>query len=488
MRTRWIIFATLIGLAPNAAPAQQAASPEPTGPAGSQFRLLSDPFVTPLPPVGQPKPAAQLPADGSGFRGTLGIAMAPAAMTAKTSSDDIQPIAASGTTLPDLENMALQCNPTLAQAADHIAAARGRWLQAGLYPNPTAGYIGAEIGNEGRAGQQGGYVGQEVVTAGKLRKSRDVAAQEVHQAEWDWQSQRQRVLTDVRRGFYDALVAQRTLELTERLLRIGEEGVRSTEALLQAQEVARADVLQAQIEAETARVLHERAKNRHAAAWRNLAAVVGVPDMPATPLVGDPSDGLPLLTWENAYNRLLAESPQLAAAQTGVARARATLDRECAQRVPNFDLMTSVQRDNATQYTWATVQAGAALPLFNRNQGNIRRAQAELSAAHGEVQRVQLELQQRLAGVFEQYATARYQVEKYSRDILPNARASLDLATKGYQQGEYNYLYLLTAQRTYFNTNLTYLDSLRDLRHAAAAIEGNLLEGSLQTSSAGSRE
>ena len=239
------------------------------------------------------------------------------------------------------------------------------------------------------------------------------------------------MLTDVRRSFYDVLVAQRTMELTEQLLRIGEEGVRSTEALMKAKEVARADVLQARIEAESARVLLERARNRHAASWRNLAAVVGrCQHAAAGPWRAKHGTACPQLTWEDTYSRLLAESPQLAAARAGVARAQAAVSRECAQRVPNIDLQAAVQYDNATQDTFATVQAGVPMPIFNRNQGNIRRAQAELMAAQNEVQRVQLELQQRLAAVFEQYTTARYQVEKYSRDILPSAQASLDLANK----------------------------------------------------------
>jgi outer membrane protein, heavy metal efflux system len=295
------------------------------------------------------------------------------------------------------------------------------------------------------------------------------------------------VLTDVRRTFYDVLVAQRKLELAEQLLRIGEEGVRSTEALVKAKEAARADTLQAHIEAESARVLLERARNQHAAAWRSLAAVVGSANMPLQRLAGEAWDGLPVLTWEETYGQLLTNSPQLAVAQTGVARAQAAVSRECAQRVPNLDLQMAVQYDNATRDTWATVQAGVPVPVFNRNQGNIRRAQAELMAAQNEVERVRLDLQQRLAAVFEQYATARYQVERYSQDILPSAKKSLDLANTGYQHGEYNYLFLLTAQRTYFQTNLIYLDALRELRTAATAIEGNLLSGSLQSGDAGDR-
>jgi cobalt-zinc-cadmium efflux system outer membrane protein len=79
-------------------------------------------------------------------------------------------------------------------------------------------------------------------------------------------------------------------------------------------------------------------------------------------------------------------------------------------------------------------------------------------------------------------------VEKYDRDILPNAEASLKLMNSGYKQGEYSYLSLLTAQRTFFHTNLTYLDALRELLAAATTIEGNLLSDSLQAGESSDRD
>ncbi len=108
---------------------------------------------------------------------------------------------APGMTLAELEEMALGCNPTLAQAAARVEAARGRCVQVGLYPNPVAGYMGSEIGNEGRAGQQGGFVSQEIVTAGKLQLNRS-RCQPGGPASRNGpgRSQRLRVLTDVRRS------------------------------------------------------------------------------------------------------------------------------------------------------------------------------------------------------------------------------------------------------------------------------------------------
>jgi len=317
--------------------------------------------------------------------------------------------------------------------------------------------------------------------------NRAVASQEIRQAEYAWEAQRFRVLTDVRRGFYDVLAAQGTMELTEKLVRIGADGVKTAEELMKAKEVARTDLLQARIEADSARIVLEKARNRYTGAWRSLAVVVGDPALQPTQLAGSLQGGMIPFTWEETLNRLLAESPQLAFAQAGVARAQAALSRECAARIPNVVLEAGVQSDNATGYTIANAGIAVPIPIYNRNQGNIRRAQAELTAARYEVSRVQLALQQRLAAVFEHYATARQQVERYTSYILPNAQESLKLVSSGYRQGEFGYLVLLTAQRTYFQTNLAYLDALRDLRTSAAAIEGNLLTDSLQSTESAER-
>ncbi|MHB1038206.1 MAG: TolC family protein [Pirellulales bacterium] len=459
MKVTFIFAVVLIGFAPSLGMAQQVGPPNAARPGGNS-QVVPERTVAPLPPAGQPEQVPEsVPEPGS----------------------------LPGMTLAQLEEMAARCNPTLAQAAARVQAARGQHLQVGLYPNPVMGYQGGEIGNEGRAGQQGGFIGQELVTAGKLRLNRDIASQEIRQAEYAWQSQRFRVLTDVRRTFYEVLVAQRSMELTEQLVGIGQQGVRAAEELMKAKEVARVDVLQARIEADSAKILLERARNRHTAAWQSLAAVVGDPMMQPTPLAGNLQDGMAELTWEDTLDRLFADSPQLAGAQAGIARAQAALSREWAGRVPDLALAAGLQYDNATQDRIVNVQVGVPIPIYNRNQGNIRRAQAELTAAQHEVMRVRLALQQRLATVFEQYATARQQVGKYHDNILPNAEESLKLVSSGYRQGEFSYLVLLTAQRTFFQTNLAYLDALRDLRSAGVAIEGNLLGDSLQTAEAADR-
>ena len=122
------------------------------------------------------------------------------------------------------------------------------------------------------------------------------------------------------------------------------------------------------------------------------------------------------------------------------------------------------------------------IPWLNRNQGGIREAEADLVAAEHGVAKVELRLQRRLAGVYQRYAVARNQVEDYSRadGILDNYRKTLELVQKGYEGGEIAYLDLLTAQTTFSQTNLAYIEALGELWAAAVEIEGLLLKDSLE--------
>jgi len=70
-------------------------------------------------------------------------------------------------------------------------------------------------------------------------------------------------------------------------------------------------------------------------------------------------------------------------------------------------------------------------------------------------------------------------VDTYARELLPSAKQSLELASAGYRQGEFPYLDLLTAQRTFFRVKMAYLDALKELQASYVLIDGMLLEGSL---------
>jgi len=217
--------------------------------------------------------------------------------------------------LGDLEQMALQGNPTLAQAAAAIDASRGKALQAGLYPNPTIGYVGEQIGIAGTAGEmQGAFVQQTIITAGKLRLSRAKYNQEAFEAEIRALEQQYRVLNGVRMRFYELLALQRMIDLHGRILANAEESLRTYKEMFNTGQANRADVLLAEVAVNDAKIALRTLENRYPALWQHLTALLGTPDLPEAPLKGQLEAEGPPLDWDSSLSRLLHESPELQAA------------------------------------------------------------------------------------------------------------------------------------------------------------------------------
>ena len=382
-------------------------------------------------------------------------------------------------TLADMRQIAQQYNPTLIQAQMVVRAAQGRQIQEGLYPNPQVRYVGDDVGMAGTAGQQGSLVAQEIVTSGKLRLAQSAAGHGVAATRHRREAQRWRVMNDVRSGFYEVLVAQKMVDVNQNLVRIGNEAEEITSRLRAAQEVSKAEVLQASIEAERAKVSLFMARNRHRVAWYQLAAVLGQPEMEPAPLSGDLIKDLPVVNWDDGLTRLLAGSPELAQARAAVQQARCEVALQCANRRSNFSLAAGVKYDSSVEQTLADVGVSVPLKVFDRNQGNIVSAQARLITATREVERVELDLFNRFAKAFESYANANRQVELFRSKILGNAKESLELVGAGYREGEFDYLSLLTAQRTYIAANLEYLGALRELWGRSVELDGLMLTGGL---------
>ena len=382
-------------------------------------------------------------------------------------------------TLADLEQLATENNPTLAAALAKIESARGEQVQAGLYPNPVLGYHAMEMGNFDTVGQQGAFASQKFITGGKLGLDQAIADRKIAEADIRLQAQAQRVLSDVRVRFYDALVAQRRVELATELKQIGDNLVTASDKLLQGREGTENDLLQAEIRAEESCIGLENAVNEKREAWQRLATVLGLPCLEMKVLHGDLDANLPDYNFEESCLLVMQRNPEIEAARTRVERARIAIRRAEQEPVPDVDVMVSVRHNNITSYDVANVQVGMPIPVFNRNQGNIRSADAEWIYANRELQRIELDLRDRLAVTYRRYANARQQVKKYRDRILPRAKKSLDLVTNGYEQGQVEYLTLLIAQQTYIQVSLSYLDSLRELRAAASIIQGQLLSDSL---------
>ena len=393
-----------------------------------------------------------------------------------------------GMTLEQFVQMALANNPALGQARAAVNVAAGRTRQAGLWPNPTVGYMGEEIrGGSFGGGQQGAFIQQNVILGGKLGLDRKIFSEEVKAAEAEADAEEIRVENGVRIAFYRALAEQQMVEVRENLVALAHDAVETTRQLFNVGQADQPDVLEAQVEADEAELAAITEQQEQERAWRVLASAAGKPGIALTRLEGD-LESLPNLDADQVLQAILHDSPAVKIAQLRVARADAELSRAHRELIPdlsvragyanNLEQLGTVPPKSVGSEGFAEV--GVNLPLFNRNQGNIEAAQANHKRASLEVQRVSLVLTQLAAPVLEGYASSRATADRYKARSLPNARRAYELYLARYREGAAAYPQVLISQRMLFELETKYILALEDAWTNAAMLQGLLLADSLE--------
>jgi outer membrane protein, heavy metal efflux system len=381
-------------------------------------------------------------------------------------------------TLDALTQLALTNHPRLAQAGFSVEAARGRAIQAGLYPNPTLSVTGDEIGDvQGPGGiWTAPYASQEIVTGGKLRLERAAADREVDQATLGLAGRRYSLLATVRQAYVDALALQRRVEMLTGVLELIDKAVEQTSSLVEAKQAARLSLVQLQAEAARVRAERDAAKRELPGAYQRLAAVAGTPNRSITAVAGTLEADLPTYDPHVAQRFVIESHPEVQVAQAGVERARLLLRRAEVEPIPNVTVGAGYMRQNQNKSDDWAVGVSVPVPLWNRNQGNIYAAKAQLGEAVQEVSRVQADLADRLAAALRDYAAARERADQYRTKVLPLTKEAYDISLTAYKGGQFEYLQVLQAQRALAEANVEYVRTLGEAWRAASTLSGLLLE------------
>jgi cobalt-zinc-cadmium efflux system outer membrane protein len=380
-------------------------------------------------------------------------------------------------TLEKLEQLALSSNPTAAQADANARVAEALARQAGLYPNPTAGYYGDEIrGGSYASGKQGGFVSQTIVTAGKLSAARRVAQLAAAESKTAAAMQRQRITGNVRVLFYQVLAAQRLVETREKLSKLADDTALTAHELANIGQSDRPDVLQAEVEQQQAAMNLRIARQNLTASWRTLAAVAGKPDLPLSELDGD-LEAIPDLEYDQWLANTLRDSREIQLAAQNVEHAEARLAQARKAPIPNLELSANLTQDNepldSLQHRVGVVggaQIGVQIPIFNHNQGAIAAARDDVESARQELARMKLMITRDLAARFREYDSARITVEQYKTEMIPRAEQAYQLYRASYENMAAAYPQALMSQRILFQLEADYVQALSMAWQASLSI------------------
>lgn len=389
-----------------------------------------------------------------------------------------------GMTLSELEQIALQNNPTLALAGAEVEKERGRWTQIGLYPNPTLGYVQSDATRSNESHTNGMLIQQTFITADKLEKNRNIETYGIQNTQWQLEAQQMRVLTDVRLRYFDVIGSQQQVELVEAILKLTKQSLEAAQALFKGQQVPETDVLQAETQLAQVELALDNARAEHEAAWRRLTVIIGQPDMPVRQLV-EPDVSLPELNFTEEWERLVAASPQLRSTEAQVGIAHRQLIRDQATPIPDVTVQVVGQYDRVMDYGTVNALIALPVPFFDRNQGQIYTSSQELYRASKEVERVQLVLRDQLTNTYRNYVQAKNEATRLQENVLPKLQKTLDLTIEGYRQGQVAYPNVLVVQDRYLQTSLNRINALTRARQIGAEIDGLQLTGGLNPATIG---
>ncbi|MGH7223309.1 MAG: TolC family protein, partial [Gemmataceae bacterium] len=328
-------------------------------------------------------------------------------------------------TLAELQRIGLSSSPVIKQAVARVENARGLALQAGLPPNPYIGFEDDTFGTTGGAGYPGGYFDQLFVTAGKLRLRRAVAAMDLRIAEVALRRAQMDLATQIRGNYFQLLVARENMRIN-RLLAAFADSVYE----VQAREVrSRAELTVAAYEPMYLRALAYmvrtnliQARNSYVMNWKQLTSAMGLPGMPLTEIAGRADMPIPVFDFARVWAHVGLNHTDVATADNAFHQARLNLLLNQVQPIPDVNVRFLMQKDytgppNAIAPSLATY---LPIPIWNRNQGGIAAAQADVVRMGEEPLRVRNDLYSQLSEAFGRYQTYRKNLSLYRDQILPD--------------------------------------------------------------------
>ena len=483
--------------APNKQPAQRGAAPSrkpaPEIPVQAQPQSgTSVPGMENMQGMHTDTPVTQAPQNGSITHDTFTL-QEPEDPSHTTGSNLPAPdllkevVSRPAMTLQNFLDLADKHNPTLAEANALVRRSAAQARQAGLYLNPTIGYEGDQIrGGDYGGGEQGGFVQQTVVLGGKLGLRRKVYNQQKQSDQIGADEQTYKVHGDVTTAFYTTLTSQAMVVVRQHLLGVALDAVETVHQLANIGQADSPDILQAEVEAEQAKIDYVTTQREFIQNFRGLTALAGTQEVEVSPLAGT-LEAPPEIDAERQVAAIVNGSPTVNRLNQPIAVEEARLHDARREAVPdlqrkageqyNFEHITEDPTRATGPQSFAT--AGIDIPLWNRNQGNVSAAEAEIDRAHKEVVREQLALQRTAEPLAQAYLASRFTVDRYRTQLIPRAQRAYQLYLQKYQAMAMAYPQVLVSQRTLFQLQIGYLSALHEVWNNAIALQNYTLTGGL---------
>ncbi len=372
---------------------------------------------------------------------------------------------AAGLTVDRAVELALERNIDVLVSRFGLDRTEANQLLAAAYPNPEYKF--------NQEGLSGGFereanniryhrIDQIIEGFGKRRHRVSAGRAGVEEARAEFQDTVRLLVFELKKTFYEVLLAQAHVKTTDTNLQRFREVVAITESRFEQGQIPEADLIRTQVEALRFEDDTASAGMALATAKRRLGLMVGLEG--PVEVQGSLEHNLdrlpagPAFPADRLIERALAARPDLAAVQALRRRADSEVKLNRALRYP--DLTVGLQSEysagvqGAEDLSTFGFGLGITLPVWNWNRGGIALAQADLRQAEAQVQQQERVIRAEIETALEQSRVSAERAEAVRLHLLPRTQESLTIAEALYEEGATSLLQLLDAQRAFSEAQL----------------------------------
>jgi cobalt-zinc-cadmium efflux system outer membrane protein len=378
--------------------------------------------------------------------------------------------------LADATARALGRHPSLQVFEAELRLADAKIITALTRPNPelefeTEDVLGSGVYEGFDSAIYNLGVSQIIELGGKRRFRGEVAKSAREAEDLRFESARREIIADTARRFVLALAAQDAEASAEQNRKIAHETVRSVKGLQEGGRGSALDVGQSELGLKEAELLVENARSRTALAHQQLASMWRDAKPDFTTVAGrltEPAKSIPTV---ESLKTSLEDHPVMALARSGIDTAKRERVLQEKLRQPDLNLGLAWRRDTTVDDNAVVLNFSLPLPLWNRNEGGIAEAEAEISRSEALVEQTRQQLVAALGEALAKLEFARASYALIAGEMLSQAAKQQENVAEGYRLGRIGYLDLLEARRALTGVRGQKIEALSTYHEARIEVE-----------------
>lgn len=383
------------------------------------------------------------------------------------SSDGLMPLS-----LRQAEELFLANNRELQLARSSLSGVVADSVKATKRPNPNLSINAVNIGSsEGDQHLDTVVRVDQMFERGSKRELRSNAAQfGVEASRSDLKEIERQQHIALYAAYYDLLLAQEKELIGADTAMLAQKTMDAAALREKAGDIASTELARISVDALRAQNDARQAKADREKAQLALALIIGTQSETQKIYASDPWPEVELPAPTQSADVLIAQRADVKAAQARMQAAEQ--NRNLARAMRTRDVTVGVQYEHFPgDHTNNTVGIGVSIPLFINNyfQGEIGRAESDLTTAQLNLQKVRAQVLNEIAKSRAELEAAAERVKRFHGLLLEQARKAADGAEFAYAHGAMGLIDLLDARRTLFAVRIEAATAQADYAKALAA-------------------